>query len=457
MTRFRILFTAVIAGCALYAGICRGEESATAVQFKLKPSGFASMEFGEIVKGGLNKKTNKNMDNTWMKQIIAGLSVNADLSERSSLIIGLEMQMYNDFPVSIILKPEYRYLYFYPYLSQAEFTHVFGDIDNPYLTLSAGYFPFKYNRDVRNLGEYLFRTGTYPQYIVSSVDFPLARLMGLHAYYTPLKNLKVDAVFYTNLQWYAIGDWNLAAIVSYKVADWADVGLGGSLNSIISADTTLTTPRDPATLYHITTSRDSSFYTFKGAKLMARASIDFKKFIPNHDMMGKEDLRLYGEAAILGLKDYPRNIGDISYDTILKRNIYSGRISYDSILERIPMMIGLNIPAFKFLDVLSVEVEWFKSPYPNDIGAITQLGLPLPGSITENGKTDYRAMSIYSEDRWKWSIYGARTFARNYTVTFQVASDHLRSLAVNDQNVDFEEVLHNTNHWYYMLKAAVKF
>ena len=446
MNRFRILSAAITAGVFLYVSICQGEDSAT-VQVKLTPSGFASTQIGEIVKGGVNSKTNKSMDNTWMKQVIAGLSVNAAFSARSSLCIGLEMQMYNDFPISLTQQPQYRYNYFYPYLSQAEFKHTFGNIENPYLTLSAGYFPFKYNRDVRNLGEYLFRTGTYPQYILNDFDFPLARLMGVHAGYTPLSNLKVDAIFYTNIQWYALGDWNLAAIASYTIADFIDVSLGGSLNSLFSSDSTLTTPHDPATLYHVTYNEttgkgDSSFYTFKGTKLMARASVDLKKIISS-DFFDKEDLRLYGEAAILGLKDYPQN--------------FRGGVSYDNILERIPVMAGLNIPAFKFLDVLSAEVEWFKCPYPNDIGAITQQGMPIPGPITENGSTDYRAMSMYWKDNWKWSFYATKTIVKNYTITFQVASDHIRSLAVNDQNVDFEEVLHTANQWYYMLKLKAGF
>jgi len=144
---------------------------------KITPSGFASMELGEIVTGGVNSKTNLAMDNTWMKNLIAGLSVDAALSERNFLDIGMEMQMYNDFPITsrALSYPEFRYLYFYPYLSRAEYSHYFGDVKNPYITLSAGYFPFKYNSDVKNLGEYLFRTGTYPQYILNEFDFPLAR------------------------------------------------------------------------------------------------------------------------------------------------------------------------------------------------------------------------------------------------------------------------------------------
>jgi hypothetical protein len=120
-------------------------------------------------------------------------------------------------------------------------------------------------------------------------------------------------------------------------------------------------------------------------------------------------------------------------------------------------MAGINLPVFKFLDVLCVEAEYFENPFSNDIGAITQQGLPIPGPITENGSTDYRSMSIYRNDKWKWSVYALKKIAGNYTVTAQIASDHMRPLAVNDQNVDFEEALHASNQWYYMLKLMAGF
>jgi hypothetical protein len=154
-------------------------------------------------------------------------------------------------------------------------------------------------------------------------------------------------------------------------------------------------------------------------------------------------LRLYGEATILGLTDYPKN--------------FLGGVSYDSILERIPLMVGFNVPTFKLLDALSVEVEYFKSPFPNDVGALTNYGLPIPGPVNATGATNYWGNTEYQNDHLKWSIHVSKTIASNYTIMAQVASDHLRPLAVNDQNVDFEEIFHNTNQWYYMLKITAGF
>ncbi|MBN1307660.1 MAG: hypothetical protein JXA18_07080 [Chitinispirillaceae bacterium] len=463
MSRFSIKAAVTVSGFLLCAGLCFGEVTWTG-GVKLRPSGFASMFVGDIVRGGVNKKTQEPMNNVWIKQIIAGLSVDAALSDRNFLDIGLEMQIYNDFPISLVLQPQYRYLYFYPYLSSAQFTHLFGNVEKPLVTLHAGYFPFKYNRDVRNLGEYLFRTGTYPQYLLNSVDFPLARVMGIHAAFSGkslihgeeaslsiaeqiLTNLSVDALLYFNLQWYAVGDGNLAIMLSDRMAGFFEFGLGITFNSIISSDDKLTTPHDPATLYHIaynetTGESDSSFYTFKGAKLMGRWAFDFKKLLPC-SRFGSEDLRLYAEAAILGLRDYPRNL--------------NGGISYDHLLERVPVTLGFAIPAFGFLDVLNIEVEYFKCPYPNDIGAITQKGLPIPGQITETGTTRYRELKTFQEDRWKWSLHAVKKIGGSYTAMAQIASDHLRPLAVNDQNIDFEEALHTPGQWYFMLKFTAGF
>jgi hypothetical protein len=328
------------------------------------------------------------------------------------------------------------------------------------MTLSAGYFPFKYNPDARDLGEYLFRTGTYPQFINTEFDFPLARLLGIHAALHPASNVTIDGLLYSNQQWYAVGDWNLAAVVTYKPCDGVDLGAGGSLNSIISADTSFTTPHDPSTIYHITYNAetghgDTSYYTFKGAKVMARASIDLKKFVGSGPWMGKEDCRLFSEAAILGLKNYPEN--------------QEGTINYDTLLDRMPVMVGFNVPfntlfnpviegvnltgiglPLNWLDVLSAQVEWFGNPYPNDMGDIVNSGLPLPLSITGT-------LHNYPDDHWKWSVYATKKIGRSYTLTGQVANDHLRYLAVNDINVDFDEITHNSTQWYYMLKFTAGF
>ena len=65
---------------------------------------------------------------------------------------------------------------------------------------------------------------------------------------------------------------------------------------------------------------------------MARVCFDFKKFF-NTNIFGDQDLKLYCEAAILGVKDY--------------------KLYYNNLVQRIPVMVGFNVPAFKILDLIA--------------------------------------------------------------------------------------------------------
>ena len=92
----------------------------------------------------------------------------------------MEMKVWNDYIQYTGDYGKSRRLYYYPYLSRADLTYNFGSSDDPDLSITLGYFPFKYNPDARNLGEYMFRSGTYPQYLITDFDFPMAKLFGMH-------------------------------------------------------------------------------------------------------------------------------------------------------------------------------------------------------------------------------------------------------------------------------------
>jgi len=60
---------------------------------------------------------------------------------------------------------------------------------------------------------------------------------------------------------------------------------------------------------------------------MARVSLDPKTFLPFSGIFGKRDLKLYGEALVIGLKNYKE--------------------IYNKIWQRIPITFGFNFPGFK--------------------------------------------------------------------------------------------------------------
>jgi hypothetical protein len=161
-----------------------------------------------------------------------------------------------------------------------------------------------------------------------------------------------------------------------------------------------------------------------------------------NDIFGPQDLRLYGEAALLGIFNYP-----VSEDTLTR---------YDDRLKRLPIMFGFNIPAFKVLDVLSLEFEWFGSRYPNDMSPVIFDNQPVPLSSMHNLRNGYNP-DTYAHDDWKWSIYAKRTIAGRFFFIGQVARDHMRWYMMNFAEQDWQEALRSPKNWYWTVKTGYTF
>ena len=98
-------------------------------------------------------------------------------------------------PLIYLLRVRYR-------LSRADFIYSHGEGFN----LDVGYFPIKYNDNARNLGEYLFRSGTYPQYLTANFDFAAARVTGLNAFGMLFGNFNYKALLTINTEGATMGD-----------------------------------------------------------------------------------------------------------------------------------------------------------------------------------------------------------------------------------------------------------
>ena len=90
------------------------------------------------------------------------------------------------------------------------------------------------------------------------------------------------------------------------------------------------------------------YYTFAGTSLMGLLSFDVQKIFPM-DMLSEGDLRMFIEVDLLGVKNYP--------------------IFFEDKTERMPIIMGINLPTFKVLDVLSFEYEIF-----NESGELLTIG-----------------------------------------------------------------------------------
>jgi hypothetical protein len=403
---------------------------------KLEAHGHGYMDAGQIVKGF--DKNVGDIKNVWTERIISGFGLNVTFNPQTEFMTEAEVNTYNEFP-RIVTQGASRRFYYYFYMMQAELRHKLLEGTGINLDVGGGYFPYKYDSDVRNLGEYLFRSTAYPQILQTDFDFPKSRLFGLYAkssYTHGINKFTLDLLATTNTEWIAIHDLNLSLVASYNLAHAFELGAGVSFCSLLSADESATTPKNDATAY--LNGNDTAYYTFRGTKLMARFAFDPKRLFSS-SAFGAEDLKLYGEAALLGVKNYP---------TALNSPIW-----YMSRLERIPAMLGFNLPVFKMLDVLSLEGEWWGNRYPNSMEGIVTDGLPIPfipGTQTIDS-------TKYKNDNIKWSIYGSKIFGKHYRISFQAANDHMRTFAWDWSRQDWEESLHAPDCWYYVLRFGILF
>jgi hypothetical protein len=185
------------------------------------------------------------------------------------------------------------------------------------------------------------------------------------------------------------------------------------------------------------------YYTFKGVKVAARMAFNFGTLLG----MGEDQFKLYGEWALLGIKDYPG--------------------FYDKKSERMPIMVGLDIPTFKLLDILGVEVEYKKSRFRNNMfWVMDDQPLPIPLSGTSEDFTNYDVTdpkytaaqvdsmnTKFGQDDLHWSIFARRKIANGMTVHAQVASDHLRHYGLQVAPIPgYAPATERTKDWYYILR-----
>jgi hypothetical protein len=325
-------------------------------------------------------------------------------------------------------------------LRRAEGTVLLGDIARPAFLLSVGYFPVDYAPQSRILGNYLYRSGTYPGWVISGDEEP--RVVGMRLSREVSERWRHDILLTSEFEYKPLYDLSLSYLIRF-IGGPVEIGAGVELDHFWSVNLDKTYPKtevrtdliNKAWVDTTTQPHDTTWYSHAGTKVMLRTCVDFKKLLPSH-RLGEDDLKLYAEAAVLGVRNY--------------------RGFYEDITERVPVMAGFNLPAFKLLDVLAVELEYYGSPYKNE-PSHTGYAIPIEGynfmkiddpaeGAGDKGKTD----------NIRWALHAARTFGGRIEVLATAASDHFR--AVNDQGlVDPIERLHAPDEWYWKVGFSVRF
>jgi hypothetical protein len=398
---------------------------------------------------------------------------------------------------------------FINYVSEARVTYTLGGTGNHVFSATLGDFAYNYQPEVKNLGLYLFRGPVYPGFLVSGfedfhTDTTRASFLGIHLHHA-IGSFQHDLILSSERDLPPSFDWSLGYVAKYRPMDGLEIGAGVNFYHLIPDNADITTPSDRAVpglfskdsnliaaggpvdpyqlqYMEVTAPGDTVVYTHQGTKLMAMFDFDIKQAFGLNSGFGKKDLILYGEGAVIGVK----NQGTI----------------YAHIRDRMPIMLGFNLPVMGLLDFLSVEVERYTAKYKADYSklgydqslyfkniapppllvkkqpsAIPISTEDLAGNrytITPEGdfvniqtgqviKVKGTALDPenLTADDWKWSINAEKTVAGHVRFTGQVANDHFVPRPIRGglitENSGLSQVFSSTKDWYIMGRVGYFF
>lgn len=510
------VFTGFTAGMILLASTFVGAEED---RVKLSPlkSG-ASLYFGQMFNiddslqdhQGFNPTLTLPMTSLWMLQ-------QATVNERLNFSLGIAGTFWYPFP-------EENQNGYTSYrtggvaISQAVGEYAMGETQSPWLLISIGLQGYKYNLHTKNFGEYLFRSEAYPTTVRTgdwgAIDNAGAGIWGAAFKGTFLRGkLHNDFLVTMANERAPLHDLSFTDILRAELGGGFQVGGGVMLSRYLQVDPRKSKPRYNSTGWFTWTAADQAWLdtssgaassrtrtvvlqTVKNAAggdslevivdnalvagqdywagserplvkyavenrngldieyvdtrtilLMGQASLDLKKLLGLQDRMNPSDLTLYGEISLLGLQNYP--------------------IYYRKISERMPVMAGFYLPTFRYLDFLTVEVEYFNNPHMNSDAIVGLSREPRPKSpdgvapeipsIADAYHDGYSAKSQfgadYHEDDFKWTVTAQKSFGV-WSLAGQAGTDHYRPLTGAFRPA-YTEAATTSDAWYYMLRLMV--
>jgi hypothetical protein len=343
-------------------------------------------------------------------------------------------------------------------VSEARVTYTSSFGGSQKLQFNLGFFPYNYNPDAKDLGLYLLRGYVYPGSPVSGFEArgttAAANIVGAMASYS-VGGLRDDILLISETENRPHLDLSVADVFSWQINPGIQIGAGVNLYRVLPRNVKNDSPRKPCfnkienyvqvdladdevciiqdtisidTVNH-TAVIDTIYGSMSGTKLMARFRIDPKALLGATGPFGKQDWVIYGEAGVLGIKNY--------------------RKYYDDIKRRIPVMVGINLPAFGWLDKFDLEVEYYASKNYPDYGKAEADYSWVPRSVAgvDNGRND-----------WKWSLYFSKVVASHIRLSGQAANDHLHMFGPPDIGfMSYADTFLGAKDWYWMLKSTYFF
>jgi hypothetical protein len=430
----------------------------TANDKKVALSGMVELEASELVRARITYSgLSSTVDHVWGNHLLGTLNFAATPASYLNVRGSFEFRQYTyktNFSSSYNLG-DFLYTNFFIREGQGIFS-LFNN-QSMSIDIAIGLMPYKYNQEALGLGEYMFKSGTYPFYVYTDFDRPFARLTGMRAGFNYRNNglgAKIDFLALTERETRPFWDLSFALIGDIALFKIADIGAGVDFAHAVAMDRNVTDPKDPFSKYFRynadSTHIDSGYYTFSGAKVMAHGSIDPFGTVRHDDgsilgsIAGENGGKIYGEIAIIGLENYPANVDNPS--------------GYDKLAEKMPYMFGITIPAWKLFDVLSLEFEHYPNPNPNSAAYVVRDGSPMPWLT--NVSAAYDTGSATYKPRWYWTLYMKKQIIKNFSIVCQIGRDHQRwEMPMNYQtfSYDYEEALVKNNEWGWRIKTILNF
>ena len=390
----------------------------------------------------------------------AQISMVAQPSEKLHVSAGVGMAAGNTLSGGLHVSSGYAPSGVDAYVANANFTYLFQNTANSKVSVTGGLFNYDYNPDAKNLGLYLLRGPVYPGILISGFEtkhvMPVANMLGLQLHHQ-MGAFRQDLLLSSDMEYYPFFDLSPAYVAGYQVHRTLHIGAGVNFYHLLPVDSKLTSGQNPdggrwTYADPLDTGGgkkpDTTNLSFNGPKVMANASFDPKPLFGGAEWLGPEDLKLYGEVALLGLDN------DKAHKKI-----------YGDYLHRMPVMVGFNLPTRKTLDHLSLEVEWYASANADNLDKYNVIGHPIspyPTNWDLDPNTGNRYLARRAiRDNWKWSLHGARTIQKHVLLSFQVANDHYRPGIFDgyaDSNPPHRDaVLVTPKDWYFTTKLAYFF
>lgn len=337
-----------------------------------------------------------------------------------------------------------------PFVDEAKFTrtgNLFTGEDQ--LRLNFGTFHYSYSSDTKNLGQYLLHGYVYPGTLQMAYTGPLGvplNLSGVQASYSAgFFSNDIMAIMETDEK--PLYDISVADVMTLRFHRAFELGLGINFYRLVPMDAKLTSPDKTCdenflgpyakqgqvnACYIVNVDSlgnpvDTVLGSLAGTKAMGRFRVDPVAFFSEEPgVLGKDAFVLYGEVGVLGLKNY--------------------KGMYDDILRRMPVMVGINLPGFNFLNA-SVEVEYYASKLSgNNLGAKNGSWVSAVDDPRINTK----------RDDWKWSVNVSKLLFGHMVLLGQVANDHLRLGGNHDEDTGVE-AMRIPDDWYWTTKLAYFF